>query len=77
METKVLKKAEKITDEKGNNFVISRQSITLDNGEQPEFIVLEKYKTSTTGAPRGKQSMLWVPVSCVPSVLDAVKNLSK
>jgi hypothetical protein len=76
MNIQILKKSELISDTKGNNIQISRQAVIQDDGRTSEHIVVERYKTTSTGVPSSRPTSLWIPVTLVSDVITKIQNLS-
>ena len=77
MKTNLLKKADMISDEKGNNVVVSKQEVIQDDGSKSTHLVIEKFKSSNTGVPMKGSTPLWIPQGLVPRTIDAINSLSE
>jgi hypothetical protein len=69
------RKANEVTDSKGNVLVLSIQEIVQSDDRKSEHLVITKFRRNVDGSQAGLSKSLFLPLALVPKLLETAKAL--
>lgn len=73
----LLKKANEVSDDKGNVVIVSHQEIVQLDGRKSQHVVISKIRRNVDGTQSGRPKSVFIPVSMITDVFKSVETVLK